>query len=88
MLSLQKTMELVWDDTTSHIKKYNDSIVEDSGNSIADTLELLQSCTKPSMYLQVRRGYHINCAGSVNMHLVVTYPPCLTLRTGIHVFYL
>ena len=32
------------------ITRYFDSLVQDCSNSIADALELLQSCTKPSIW--------------------------------------
>ena len=34
----------------SKISKYFDGLVQDCGNSIANALELLQSCTKPSIW--------------------------------------
>ena len=35
---------------------YIDGLVQDCGNSIANALELLQSCTKPSIYRFVLKG--------------------------------
>ena len=41
-------MLVLWD--TVHCQDYIDGLVQDCSNSIANALELLQSCTKPSTY--------------------------------------
>ena len=38
---------------------YIDGLVQDCGNSIANALELLQSCTKPSICLLAKHCFHI-----------------------------
>ena len=37
---------------------YIDGLMQDCSNSIANTLELLQSCTKPSTYINIRLIEH------------------------------
>ena len=43
------------DITTISSKDYVDGLVQDCSNPIANTLELLQSCTKPSIYVNDHR---------------------------------
>ena len=55
-----------------------DGLVQDCSNSIANALELLQSCTKPSVcfYLMISVLVQIlntNCVGICNMYLYVWY---------------
>ena len=37
---------------------HSDGLMQDCGNSIANTLELLQSCTKASIFTGPKTGYH------------------------------
>ena len=51
-LKWRKQILLQWQDTV-----YFDGLVQDCSNSIANALELLQSCTKPSIYLNPCRTH-------------------------------
>ena len=49
-------------DVLHNFQVYVEGLVQDCSNSIANALELLQSCTEPSMYFfqfSVALGYHI-----------------------------
>ena len=48
--------------TQSHVKYHIDGLVQDCSNSIANALELLQSCTKPSIW-------YIRCRSNILIHI-------------------
>ena len=49
-LSKDNCMDCIWDERESSMLMHDnmDGLVQDCSNSIANTLQLLQSCTKPS----------------------------------------
>ena len=70
------------DENTNNQPNYNwishnvDGIEEDCSNSIANALELLQSCTKPLIYMQIN-SEHIWLCWSIELKLSdSTYFPC------------
>ena len=56
---------------------YLDGLVQDCSNSIAKALELLQSCTKPSIYhmsIQQQCKTAFKITGNIYMKLQAMYP--------------
>ena len=73
MIRRQVNILMYFTNTLGSIEAYFDGSVQDCSNSIANALELLQSCTKPSINTCVRRfWYHWLSswvvAGSVSNH--------------------
>ena len=67
------------------ISFYIDGLVQDCSNSIADTLELLQSCTKPSIYRGHKNmSYENMSAKCLTNWSMVSNPRPLNLRDTFH----
>ena len=54
----ENLLDYKWFNCTWPVSEYMDGLVQDFSNSIANALELLQSCTKPSICIH-EQGHHI-----------------------------